>query len=175
MNKLELVAVFVIIISLLSVVYGHLFYQIITGMQSQISDLENQNSVLESQVSEYQNQIDQFEEQASVFQTRIVDVSITGDSLPIVGLAVMKRVNVTVQNFGKYDVKDLNVSVRHRSETGQTEWTQIELVKRGEIQHASMKVWHGFACTPDGYAVTLMCGDILLDELITNVWGYPPR
>jgi len=174
MNKLELVAVFVIIIISLSIVCGHLFYQTVTGMQRQISDLENQNSVLESQVSECQNQLDQFEEQASVFQTRIVAVSITGGG-PICGLSVMTNVNVTVQNFGKYDVKDLNVSIRHRSETARTEWAQIELVEGGKIQNASIQVWHVFARKPEGYAVTLMSGDRLLDELITDARGYPPE
>jgi tellurite resistance-related uncharacterized protein len=147
----------------------------ISVLEGQLDECQNQTRVLENQVSEYQNQIDQFEEQTSVFQTRIVGVSITGSSFPIVGLSVMKRVNVTVQNFGKYDVKDLNVTVRHRSGTGQTEWEQIWRVKEGKKQRASMQVWHTFSCTPDGYAVTLMCGDRLLDELITDARGYPPR
>jgi hypothetical protein len=181
MNKLELVAVFVIIISLLSVVCWHLFYQNnnfrnqISVLEGQLDECQNQNSVLESQVVEYQYQIDRFEEQTSVFQTRIVDVSVTGIDFPIVGLSVVKNVNVTVQNFGKYDVKDLNVSVRHRSGSDQTEWEQIWLVKAGNKQRVSMQVWHTFSCTPNGYAVTLMSGDRLLDELITDGRGYPPE
>ena len=71
MNKLA--AVSSIIIILLSAVCGVLVYQI-GDVQTQISDLENQNIVLEGQVSEYQNQTSQLENQITELETQLDDL-----------------------------------------------------------------------------------------------------
>jgi hypothetical protein len=68
----KLVAVSGIVIILLGSVCGVLYYQI-SGMQSQIGDLENQNSALEGQVSEYQNQTSQLENQIDTLEKQIDD------------------------------------------------------------------------------------------------------
>jgi hypothetical protein len=140
-----LVAVLAVIIILLSCACGFLFYQ------KQVAEQE----------AERMGKI------ASVYQTKIVDVSIV--SAGIIGsLDEAAKLNVTVQNFGKYDVEDLNMSVRHASGTGQTEWAQIELVNGVEMRHVIISVRYMFSSTPSGFVVTLMWGDIILDKLDTS-------
>ena len=147
---------------------GILYYQ----LGYQISDMQSQNSDLQNQIEQLENQTSELETQIARYQTRIVNVSVIGDNYPIVGVTVVNRVNVTIQNFGNSSVTDLNVTVRHRSWTN-TEWAQIELIKGGETQHVSMDVCHGFARTPYGYIIILMWENTLLDELVTDAGGHP--
>jgi hypothetical protein len=162
MNRL--VAVLCIVIVLLCAACGILY--------DPIGDLQSQNSELQNQLRQLENQTSELETQIARYQTRIVNVSVKGDNFPIVGVTVVKRVNVTVQNFGNSPVTDLNQSIRHRSST-RTGWAQIELIKAGETQHISMDVCHGFTYTPDGYIIILMWDGILLDEIVTDARGHP--
>ena len=154
----KLVAILAIIIVLLSVTSGFLFYQI-SDIQSQISDLQNQNSVLEGQIGELEAQYTNL--------VRITEFTVTGMGF-IGGVAVLSYANVTIQNFGINDVNGLTLSIIHPSEENMSRsMVQVGLIKAGEARNIITYVTWGLGASRT-FVATLMLDDIILHEHTTT-------
>lgn len=167
-----------IIIILLGVLCGVLLVH--------ISDLQNQNNGLKNQISGYPNQINQLLNHTSELEDQIAkleeelyphrlahdtsecQVNITGLTLTEMesySKTVMGTFEVSVQNFGKYHVEDLNLSAsRFRLEA-----TEHFDIKAGETKNFTFQVDWRCGTVPDGtvpddICFTLMFNDILVDE-----------
>ena len=175
MNKLELVAVFVIIIISLSVVCGILFYQN-NDFRNQISVLEGQLDECQNQTSEMKNQIDELEQQNLELQNQnlelesLIDkftnrVNITKFSSsgmnPIVGVTFHSLANVTIQNFGINDVEDLTLIISPEDINGKI---NIDVIRPGETQIVSTDYYWNLG---SNITVTLKLGETILDEYTT--------
>lgn len=182
MNKLELVAVFVIIIISLSIMCGHLFYQN-NDFRNQISVLEGQLDECQNQTSEMKNQIDELEQQNLELQNQnleleqqnlelesLIDrftnrVNITEFSSsgfnPIVGVTIYSLANVTIQNLGINKVEDLTLIISPEYLNGKI---NLDVIRPGETQIVSTYYYWNLGSKT---TVTLKLGETILDE-------YPP-
>ena len=174
MNKLELVAIFVIIIISLSIVCGHLFYQN-SEPQNQL-DEQSHNSELENEILELESQIDELENRIDELENPVYDVEITSFSVEERwqnpgGMSLIFRTNVTIQNNGNNEVRGLVLFLKRVGDVNHllgSNYVLLDTLHAGEeleintwIQSSFDSAW---AHKPIFHVATLRLGPEVIDE-----------
>ena len=146
MNKL--VAVLGIIIILMSIVCGILYYQI-GDIQGQNSELQNQIGQLEKQVSELELENLELQNQTSELEAYINKVSdasqvritrITYTPTRFIKVIIISNVTVTVENFGTNNVSGLSLWVKDMFLGQYFGNVTLGALKGGEAQNVTVSV-----------------------------------
>lgn len=156
------VAVLVVLLAI-SLTLTAFEYSNVLSLQSENSNFQNQITQLETQINELEACLRNVSNARKVYITQFAIAEWNNAS----GLLGMVVANVTVQNFGSYDVENLRLSVRHESlwdspHTGDP----VGLLKSGETQKVSVLAF--WQLPSDGeietFIATLMLDEIILDE-----------
>jgi len=184
MNRL--VAVLSITIVMLSIVSGFLFYQLnaiqslnselrsqnaeiqnqLDELQIQNGELENQITELQNQNSELQNRITEQETQLSKYTNlvKITEVTIESGFHPYIGLTLVNRANVTIENLGVNDVEGLTLTIEHSSPSvGET--YSLDVLRSGEKREINGDLF-SVVGTTGWVTITLKLGEVIIDEYI---------
>jgi uncharacterized protein YlxW (UPF0749 family) len=142
-------------------------------LQNQNNDLKNQTVALSDQNRQLQDRVSQLLEQLRICynaSVRIIDSEFVSGFNPFVGLTLINRVNVTVQNFGSNDVSGLTVTVElvyNGTELWGSEGftKQVDVLRAGERLEISDWVYSGLSSRNIGTVCvsTLMKGNAILD------------
>jgi regulator of replication initiation timing len=187
MQRKELALVLISIIALSAAAWS--VHNQITYLRNQIGELRAQNSELQDQNRTLQDQLRELQLQDREQQDRLKDFtselayargllvniaefSWSRGGSPIVGVTLIHRVNVTVQNNDVIPMSGLVLTFRLQqkdlgTKIGDEGTTRIERLNAGE----SLETWGGVYTTigtslDDAVCVvTLKAGDIVLDEL----------
>jgi len=185
MNKL--VVVLVIIIVILGIVSGFLFFQLnaVQGLnselrgqnaeiQTQLDELQIHNDELENQITELQNQNSELQNQISEQETqlgkytnlvKITEFTIKPGFNPFIGVMCQNSANVTIENLGVNDVEGLTLTIEHSSWEEVAETYNLDVLHSGEKREVRGNVFS--ACGYTGrVTVTLKLGNVTIDEYI---------
>jgi hypothetical protein len=180
----KLVGALAITIVVLGVVSGFLFYQN-SEMQNLNSELRTQNLEIQNQLDgqqtdniELQSQILELEKRVSELENPVYTVEITAFSVASTwynpgGMAFGYKTNITIQNYGKNDVRGLTLLLKRFGAgfgVGST-YVLLDTLHAGEERVIETSIPVDFALIeykPVKYVATLNMGPHVLDESILS-------